>query len=82
MWIVKVNGVLSYRVIPQSAAAPTGVQASLYLGYLTTTGAGIQKVVAEKRVAVGGNVLARASQGSGIPLTSGTPNTYGRLNWK
>jgi hypothetical protein len=82
MWIVKVNGVLSYRVVAQSAAAPTGVQASLYLGYLTTTADGIQKVVAEKRVAVGGNVLARASQGSGIPLTSGTPNAYGRLNWK
>lgn len=82
VWLVKVNNVLSHRVVAQNNQPPAGVQASLYLGYFTTTNEGIQRVVVEKRTAVGGMVLARESQGSGIPLTSGTPNAAGYLNWR
>jgi hypothetical protein len=81
VWIVKINGVLSYKIVESSTATPVA-EASLYLGYFTTTNAGLNAVITAKRVAIGGMVLARASQGSGIPLTSGTPNTPGRLNWR
>lgn len=81
VWIVKINGVLSYKIVDSSTATPAA-EASLYLGYFTTTNAGLNAVITAKRVAIGGMVLARASQGSGIPLTSGTPNTPGRMNWK
>ncbi|MNG04644.1 hypothetical protein D3C84_877920 [compost metagenome] len=81
VWIVKIAGVLSYKVVDSSTATPVA-EASLYLGYFTTTNAGLNAVVTAKRVAIGDMVLARASQGSGIPLTSGTPNTPGRLNWR
>jgi len=81
VWIVKIAGVLSYKIVDSSTATPVA-EASLYLGYFTTTNAGLNAVITAKRVAIGGMVLARASQGSGIPLTSGTPNTPGRLNWR
>jgi hypothetical protein len=81
VWIVKIAGVLSYKIVDGSTATPVA-EASLYLGYFTTTNAGLNAVITAKRVAIGGMVLARASQGSGIPLTSGTPNTPGRLNWR
>lgn len=81
VWIVKINGVLSYKIVDSSTVTPVA-EASLYLGYFTTTNAGLNAVITAKRVAIGGMVLARASQGSGIPLTSGTPNTPGRLNWR
>jgi len=81
IWLVRRGDVISYQVVASSTVAPTA-DSSLYIGYVTTTTEGIQQIVAEKRVAIGDAVLARNSQGSGIPLTSGTPNTSGKLNWK
>jgi len=80
VWLVKRSGVISYQVVPMSAATPAA-DSALYLGYFTTNGEGINVVAVEKRVAIGGMELGRVSQGSAIPLTSGTPNSPGRLNW-
>lgn len=81
LWIVRTGNTFAYKVVANSTATPAG-DSALYLGYAVTTPEGIQQIVAEKRVAVGGMVLARNSQGSAIPLTSGTPNNPGKLNWK
>ena len=81
IWLVKTGTTFSYRVVDSNPATPVA-DSVIYLGYVVTTVDGIQRIVVEKRVAVGGMVLARNSQGSAIPLTSGTPNSYGRLNWK
>jgi hypothetical protein len=81
VWVVKKSGVISYQIVDSNPAAPVA-DSALYLGYFTTGDIGLLLVSCEKKVAVGGYVLARTSQGTAIPLTSGTPNAYGRLNWK
>lgn len=80
LWVVRNGKTIKYQ-LSTSTAAPAGDDV-LYLGYVSTTVEGIQQIVTEKRVAVGGCVLAREAQGSAIPLTSGTPNNPGKLNWK
>lgn len=81
VWLVKRNGVLSYQVVPVVTTTPTA-EATLYLGYFTTDGDGLAVVAVEKHTAVGGFMISRIARGSAIPLTSGTPNSAGRLNWK
>lgn len=80
VWLVREGDELVYRIVESSTAAPAGK--SLYLGYFTTNDTGIAVIAVEKRVAVGGMMLSPDARGSAIPLTSGTPNNAGRLNWR
>jgi hypothetical protein len=80
VWLVKEGNALVYKVVTNSTAAPSG--RSIYLGYFTTTNTGLNLINIEKRVAVDGLMISPVARGSAIPVTSGTPNQYGRLNWK
>jgi len=80
VWLVKSGNKLVYQVVANSTTPPAG--RSLYLGYFTTTSTGLNSIQIEKRVAVDGNMISPDARGSSIPVTSGTPNQYGRLNWK
>lgn len=80
VWLVRVGNALTYQVVVGSTAAPTSP--ALYLGYFTTNNTGLNLIDVRKRVAVDGKMLSPDARGSSIPLTSGTPNSYGRLNWK
>lgn len=79
VWLVRSGAALTYAVTTtnQPPSSP-----SLYLGYFTTTNTGLNLIDVRKRVAVDGKMLSPDARGSSIPLTSGTPNSYGRLNWK
>lgn len=79
VWLVKEGGKLVYKVVVNSTTAPAS--RALYLGYFTTTSTGIGTIQIEKRVAIDGNLISPDVRGSSIPVTSGTPNQYGRLNW-
>lgn len=80
VWLVKQGSDLVYKVVATSTTPPAG--RSLYLGYFTTTSTGLNSIQIAKRVAIDGNMISPDARGSSIPVTSGTPNTYGRLNWK
>ena len=79
VWLVRSGNALTYQVVVGSTAPPASP--ALYLGYFTTTNTGLNLIDIRKRVAVGGKQLSPDARGSSIPLTSGTPNSYGRLNW-
>lgn len=80
VWLVRSGDTLEYRIVDSSIVPPSGK--SLYLGYFTTNNTGIETIKIEKRVAVGGMMLSADPRGNAIPLTSGTPNNAGRLNWR
>lgn len=79
VWLVRSGDSLVYSIgtSNQPPASP-----ALYLGYFTTNATGLNLINVRKRVAVDGKMLSPDARGSSIPLTSGTPNSYGRLNWK
>ena len=79
VWLVRSGNALTYQIVAGSTAPPASP--ALYLGYFTTTNTGLNLIDVRKRVAVGGKMLSPDARGSSIPLTSGTPNSYGRLNW-
>lgn len=80
VWLVKSGNALVYRIVASSTTPPAG--RSLYLGFFTTTSTGLNSIQVEKRVAIDGNMISPDARGSSIPVTSGTPNQYGRLNWR
>jgi hypothetical protein len=80
VWLVRVGDELKYQINASSTAAPPAP--ALYLGYFTTISTGISTINVQKHVAIDGYMLSPEDRGSSIPLTSGTPNSYGRLNWK
>jgi hypothetical protein len=80
VWLVRVGNALTYQVVAGSTAPPASP--ALYLGYFTTNNTGLNLIDVRKRVAIDGKMLSPDPRGSSIPLTSGTPNSYGRLNWK
>jgi hypothetical protein len=81
-WAVREAGDTVRYHITTNPAIPTGFLGQLYLGFFTTNSAGLAIVAVEKRVAVGGVLISTTSRGNSIPVTSGVPNTPGRLNWR
>lgn len=80
-WAVREGDTARYY-ITTNPAIPTGFAGVLYLGYFTTNSAGLAIVAVEKRVAVGGVLISTTARGNSMPVTSGVPNTPGRLNWR
>lgn len=80
VWLVREGDALVYKIVDTITAAPTGN--ALYLGRFTTTNTGINLIDVQKRVVVGSAMVSQTSRGSAMPVTSGTPNNPGRLNWR
>lgn len=82
-WVVRPtdSDELQYH-ITESTEVPTGVQGSLYIGFFTTDANGLKTVSVGKRVAVADIELSTLSAGQSMPVTSGVPATFGRLNWR
>lgn len=78
VWAVWSGTGLAYQ-ITTSTSKPT--VNCLYLGNFVTDSNGLQSVNIGKNIAVGGYLLSSEDRGGSIPLTSGSPDSYGRLNW-
>ncbi|MNV71414.1 hypothetical protein D3C71_1644320 [compost metagenome] len=80
VWLVRVGDELQYKINDTTTVAPPAP--ALYLGYFTTISTGLNSINIQKHVAVDGYMVSPEDRGSSIAVTSGTPNSYGRLNWK
>lgn len=82
-WVIKRPGqtTLEYY-ITLLTTRPAGVEGSIYIGFFNTDNNGLSKVAIAKRIAVADMLLSPDIRGESIPLTSGVPATYGRLNWR
>lgn len=80
LWMVISGGVLGYS-LQRTANTPSG-EDPILIGTIVTGAEGINVISVEKKTALRNIVLSRTSRGSAFPVTSGTPNQAGKLNWK
>lgn len=78
VWAVWSGNGLAYSITTDTAKPSANC---LYLGNFITDANGLKSVNVSKNIAVGGYLISPDDRGGAVPVTSGTPDAYGRLNW-